>query len=165
LDADRQLVFIKDNAGGVEQEDLHLLVAPGGSKNDPEAETIGIFGVGNKRAVVALGEHVVIKTRHGTGRAFEIEITKDWLSSPEWELAAYEIPELEAGTTEIIVSHLRKPFSRADLEELLAHLGETYAWFLKQKGCNIELNGLKVKPHGFENWTFPPGFEWRLFLL
>jgi hypothetical protein len=112
-----------------------------------------------------LVKHVVIKTRHGTGRAFEIEITKDWLSSPEWELAAYEIPELEAGTTEIIVSHLRKPFSRADLEELLAHLGETYAWFLKQKGCNIELNGLKVKPHGFENWTFPPGFEWRLFLL
>lgn len=159
LDADRQLVVIKDNAGGVEHEDLRLLVAPGGSKNDPEAETIGIFGVGNKRAVVALGEHVVIKTRHGTGRAFEIEITKDWLSSPEWELAAYEIPELEAGTTEIIVSHLRKPFSQGDVEELLAHLGETYAWFLRQRGCSIELNGVKVRPHGFDNWAFPPEFE------
>jgi sensor histidine kinase regulating citrate/malate metabolism len=54
LDVDRQLIVIKDNAGGVEHDDLRLLVAPGGSKNDPEAETIGIFGVGNKRALSLL---------------------------------------------------------------------------------------------------------------
>lgn len=161
LDVERQLISIKDNAGGVAHEDLRLLVAPGGSKNDPEAESIGIFGVGNKRAGVALGEHVLIKTRHGMGRAFEIEITKDWLASPDWELAAYEIPNLDVGTTEIEVSHLRKPFFQTDVEEILVHLGETYTWFLKQKGCSLEVNGIKVKPRGFEAWAFPPGFEPR----
>ena len=50
LDADRQLISIVDNAGGVRHDDLKVLVAPGGSKNDPAADLIGIFGVGSKRA-------------------------------------------------------------------------------------------------------------------
>ena len=53
LDVDRQLISIKDTAGGVDEKDLWVLVAPGGSKNDPNAGIIGIFGVGSKRASVA----------------------------------------------------------------------------------------------------------------
>ena len=161
LDVERQLISIKDNAGGVAHEDLRLLVAPGGSKNDPDAETIGIFGVGNKRAGVALGEHVVMKTRHGSARTFEIEITRDWLASPHWELPVYEIPDVDPGTTEIEVSHLRKPFYQSDVDEIISHLGETYEWFLRIKGCRVEVNGTKVKRQSFETWAFPAGFEPR----
>src|SRR5712692_12075528 len=50
LDADRQLIAVHDNAGGVKHDELRLLIAPGGSRNDPDAEVIGIFGVGGKRA-------------------------------------------------------------------------------------------------------------------
>jgi HSP90 family molecular chaperone len=64
LDAERQLIAVEDNAGGVKQEELRLLIAPGGSRNDPDAELIGIFGVGGKRASIALGEHVEIRTRY-----------------------------------------------------------------------------------------------------
>src|SRR6266702_3682910 len=46
LDADRQLISVTDNTGGVGYDDLKFLVAPGGSKNEPNAELIGIFGVG-----------------------------------------------------------------------------------------------------------------------
>lgn len=63
LDAERQLISVIDNAGGVKRQDLRLLIAPGGSRNDPAAEVIGVFGVGSKRAAIALAEHVVIKTR------------------------------------------------------------------------------------------------------
>ena len=78
LDSDRQLISISDNAGGVRREDLRLLIAPGGSKNDPNAEIIGYFGVGSKRAVVALAEHVVIKTRaKDEDESYEIDLTKE----------------------------------------------------------------------------------------
>src|SRR5271168_3146139 len=50
LDADRQLISVTDNAGGVKRENLRNLLAPGGSSNDPSSEVIGIFGVGSKRA-------------------------------------------------------------------------------------------------------------------
>lgn len=161
LDVDRQLISIKDNAGGVAHEDLWLLVAPGGSRNDPDAEIIGIFGVGSKRAGVALGEQVIVKTRHGPGQTFQIDITKDWLESPDWEIPAYEIPDIASGTTEVEISHLRKSFSATDVERMILHLGETYDWFLRLKGSWIEVNGNTVAPQSFGSWAFPPGFEPR----
>ena len=104
LDVDRQLIAIKDNAGGVKREELRLLVAPGGSRNDPDAEIIGIFGVGSKRACVALGEQVAMKTRYGSGETFQVDINKDWLESPAWNLPAYAIPEIDKGSTQIEIS-------------------------------------------------------------
>jgi hypothetical protein len=48
LDADRQLITIEDNAGGVKHEELRLLIAPGGSRNDPDAQLIGILWRGKQ---------------------------------------------------------------------------------------------------------------------
>src|SRR5260370_9471649 len=157
LNTDRQLITVVDNAGGVKQEDLRLLVAPGGSRNAPEAEVIGIFGVGSKRAGVALGEQVVVKTRFRRQQTFEIDITKEWLESESWELASYEIPSIEPGTTQVEISHLRKSFSSHNLETIQRHLEQTYSWFLQQ-GCVIRLNEMDLKPLHFETWAFPPGF-------
>ena len=63
LDTDRQLISVVDNAGGVREDKLRLLITPGGSQGDPNAEMIGVFGVGSKRASIALGEQVEIRTR------------------------------------------------------------------------------------------------------
>src|SRR6266446_2730340 len=41
LDPDRQLITIEDDAGGIKEAELRLLVAPGGSRNDPQAVLIG----------------------------------------------------------------------------------------------------------------------------
>lgn len=161
LDVDRQLISVVDNAGGLSQEDLRLLVAPGGSKIDPNAELIGVFGVGSKRAGIALGEHVVISTRASKGRSFELDITKQWLESEDWQLPAYEIPDIDPGTTRVAVSHLRTPLSREGVQDLFVHLGEVYEWFLGQ-GCIIELNDVSVEPQNFELWAYPPGFGPRL---
>lgn len=157
LNTDRQLITVVDNAGGVKQEDLRLLVAPGGSRNAPEDEVIGIFGVGSKRAGVALGEQVIVKTRSGRQQTYEIDITKEWLTSESWELASYEIPSIEPGTTQVEISHLRKSFSEDHLEGIQLHLEETYAWFFQQ-GCVIQVNDVTLKPRHFETWAFPPGF-------
>jgi|ERR1022692_4838707 hypothetical protein len=43
LDVDQQLISVKDNVGGVKFEDLSVLLAPGGSENDPKAAVIGIL--------------------------------------------------------------------------------------------------------------------------
>ena len=82
LDAERQLISVKDNAGGVKRDDLSVLIAPGESKNDLNAEMIGVFGVGGKRAGIALAEHVTIKTRFQSEESSELNITKEWLNPP-----------------------------------------------------------------------------------
>ena len=48
LDVDRQFIRVKDNAGGVGEDDAELLIAPGASRNDAGQALIGVFGVGGK---------------------------------------------------------------------------------------------------------------------
>jgi len=160
LDAARQLIVVDDNAGGIAQEDLRLLISPGGSRNDPDAELIGIFGVGGKRASIALGEHVEIRTRFKKQGTYQLDITKEWLANDDWEMPVYAIPDIAAGTTSVEISRLRKPFSTEEVEEIRQHLGETYAWFLKQ-GVTITLNDEPVQPKEFTAWAFPAGYAPR----
>jgi hypothetical protein len=161
LDADRQLISVKDNAGGVKRHELSVLIAPGESKNDLTAELIGVFGVGGKRAGIALAEHVTIKTRFQEEESSELNITQGWLQTEDWWLPAYAIPDIEPGTTQVDMSHLRKSLRPEDIDDLRTHLGETYNWFLN-KGCSIEVNDVPVVPIGFDTWAFPPEYRPRL---
>lgn len=160
LDANRQLISVNDNAGGVREDQLRLLLAPGGSMNDPNAEVIGIFGVGSKRAGIALGERVEIRTRFRKKRSLQLDITAEWLESEDWTMNYYAIPDITPGTTQVEISHLRKPFAESDVSDIRTHLGETYAWFLG-RGCQLVVNGFAVGPHTFDCWAFPPQFPPR----
>jgi hypothetical protein len=160
LDVERQIIQVVDYAGGVNEADLRLLIAPGASRNAPEDELIGIFGVGGKRAAVALGEHVEIRTRQGKGRSLQIEITNDWLSVDDWQIEAYEIAPIEPSSTIVDISKVRQSFSSDDVDEMMLHLGETYSWFLRN-GCTIKLNGDAVVAREFKAWAYPPGFQPR----
>lgn len=160
LDAERQFIEIIDNAGGVRRDDLPVLIAPGGSRNDPQSEVIGIFGVGGKRASVALGEQVEIRTRFKSGETLQLDISKDWLSSESWELPAYQIPNIQSGTTKVEISRLRKPIDDAAIQELTIHISQTYGWFLQQ-GCQLFVNGTAVAPVTFDSWAYPRNQEPR----
>jgi hypothetical protein len=160
LDVERKVISVKDNAGGVRLNDLHVLIAPGGSRNDPLAELIGVFGVGGKRAAIALAENIEIRTRHENGRTHELDITRAWIESDDWHIPAYEIPDIRERTTEIDLSYLRKPLTETDIDDLRVHIGYTYSWFITQ-GCTIALNGDLVAPIVFDAWAYPPGHSPR----
>lgn len=157
LDADRQLIRVRDNAGGVSEADAELLIAPGASRNDAGEALIGIFGVGGKRAGVALGELVEIRTRHGQGKSLAIDLTREWIESDDWQLEIFEIPDIEPETTIVEISKVRKSFARDDVDAIRTHLAETYSWFIA-KGCSIELNGTPVEPITFDAWAYPPAY-------
>jgi hypothetical protein len=161
LDADleSQTIVLTDNAGGVRADDLTMLVALGGSNNDPDAKTIGIFGVGSKRAVVAVAEYISIKTRFGTEGTYQIDITPDWLSSETWQVQAYEIPVIPDNTTSIEFSQLRAPLTSADEVELIDHLAATYQVFLRSGNCKIIVNNADVQFESYDAWAFPPDFS------
>ena len=87
----------------------------------------------------------------------ELDITKEWLESDDWRLAAYEIPDIDRGTTQVDISRLRRPFVGTDIGALRAHFGEVYSWFIRE-GCAIELNGVVIEPLEFDSWSYPEGF-------
>jgi len=158
LDSRQQTITVTDTAGGIRKDELRLIVAPGGSRNDPDEEIIGIFGVGSKRAVVALGERVEIRTRAKGSGTYQLDITPQWLQSTDWEMPIYEVPDISQSRTEIHISHLRSQLGEEDIHDVSEHLSETYADFLGEQ-CIIRINGKEMKPHSFDMWAYPPGFE------
>ena len=86
LDEGQQTITIEDDAGGLAKSELQYIVGPGQTGTNPSMETIGIFGVGTKRAVVALAQDIKIKTRYGKQSTYQIEFDEDWLKDDDWEL-------------------------------------------------------------------------------
>ncbi|UWQ32181.1 ATP-binding protein [Leisingera sp. M527] len=158
LDAERQLITVRDNAGGVPVKQIRLLIAPGATRPLDTDHLIGNFGVGGKRASVALGEHVVITSRNNRQGSYQIEITKDWLADEDWKIDVNQVPNITPNTTDVSISQVRQCFTQRDLEDLNRHLEATYANFIRQ-GCEIFLNGSPVGITTFDTWAFPPGHE------
>ena len=157
LDVQRQMISVEDNAGGVREQQLRLLIAPGASRNRPQDELIGIFGVGGKRAGVALGELVEIRSRYGREKSLQLDINNEWLGSDDWHIAVYEIPDIKPATTKVDISKLRQGFSNDDVDDIRKHFGETYAWFLEQ-GCELRLDGVSITALNFNSWAYPPQY-------
>lgn len=158
LDIERQIIRIEDTAGGVPEVDLELLIKPGGTTNDRDQEVIGIFGVGSKRAVIALAEDVTIFTRYGMESTFRIDIDNDWLEDESWHIPAYKTDPIPEKTTIIELRKLRKPISEEGLEFLRAHLSETYARYLMSRKFHISVNRMRLDPKVFDHWAYPPTY-------
>ncbi|AFL83599.1 molecular chaperone of HSP90 family [Belliella baltica DSM 15883] len=164
LDYERQTIQVVDNSGGIKEDDIQLIVSPGQSRENYNDEIIGVFGVGSKRAVIALAEDVKIFTRHSNEKTILVEIDDAWISDEEnWFLKAYEVDPIEENSTMIELIKLRDPILPENESNLIEHLGATYALFLDTVGLDIILNEKEIKPKTFDNWSYPPGFEPKHF--
>ncbi len=159
LDLDQQTITVMDNAGGVPRRRLGNIIGPGHTGNDEDEETIGFFGVGTKRAVVALSQDVTIRTRDGEKDTFEVRLDDAWLRRETWNLSYSRVEDIPPGETHVLLSRLRSPISKDTEGQLRDHLGATYARFVTTASFSIVLNGKPIMPIAFENWAFPPDYQ------
>lgn len=139
---------------------MPLIVSPGLTRKAVISDIIGVFGVGSKRAVVALAEEVKIYSRYSNQKTLFVQLDEDWIKDEDnWKLPTYEVDPIDEKTTFIELLKLRDKIDRSNENELLNHLAATYAFFLKGGHVKILLNGIKVVPRIFENWSYPPNFE------
>lgn len=165
IDLQNKTINISDNAGGVKESELSFLISPGASSNNEDKNIIGMFGVGSKRAVVALAKNVKIKTRHRKGNSYQIDIDDDWLANDSWDIPIYEIPNIPENSTIIELSSLRFDLNEKIKEDLSQHLSETYSQFLKDKNFSILFNSKKLSPLCFDIWAYPPNYEPRYYMF
>jgi len=163
LDKTQQTIMVKDDAGGLPKSELQYIVGPGQTGTNPSDETIGIFGVGTKRAVVALAQDIRIKTRFQKQGTYQVDFDDKWLEDDDWELPVYEVDEISEGSTFVELQRLRTQITDEVIAQLKDHLSITYARFLSNNSITIKLNDEKLSPHFFENWAYPPGFEPRKY--
>ncbi len=164
LEKNQQIITVIDNSGGIIESELPFIVGPGQTSNLPEDETIGIFGVGTKRAVVALAQKIMITSRYKKEKTHLVEFDDEWLLDPDWHLPYYEVEDIEAGSTVIELHKLRSIVTEEVISQLKEHLQTTYARFLMDKKVNIILNSEILHPQTFENWAYPPKYQPRKFV-
>ena len=162
IDVDQQSIRITDNSGGVKRDELRKLISPGDSSLSGDDHTIGIFGVGSKRAVVALAQCVQITTRYRKQGTYRIRYDDDWLNCDSWHLPVEVVSDnIAPSSTSILMSRLRFHVTGEAVTSLKRHLAATYAYLVKRSQITLELNGEKIAPTMFDGWAYPPSLEPR----
>jgi hypothetical protein len=104
-------LVIEDNCGGIPfktaKEYAFALGRPDDVTTDAGSGTVGMYGIGMKRAIFKLGTDAHIESRNDHG--FQVEITPDWMLDPKWtDLPMFDLPDeaLVDGGTRITVYEL-----------------------------------------------------------
>jgi hypothetical protein len=145
---------IADNCGGIPwlQKDYAFRMGRPPDAEKPDLPTVGVYGIGMKRAIFKLGRECVISTRNGND-AYDVEINADWLTDEgTWELAAKpsKVKPKEEGTT-IVVGDLLRPVREEfgkrfeQFRKRLETAIDTHYSAIIEKGFNVTINKVSVR--------------------
>jgi len=128
---------IEDNCGGIP---LRIAINSAFAIGKPEpivgadaVATVGMYGIGMKRAIFKLGQNAVVDSWND--KPFRVKITPEWLGADGWDqlpMAELPVDALAQGHTRIFINHLH-PAIRADFElesfvdELVNEISQNYA--------------------------------------
>ncbi len=149
---------IKDNCGGILRKDAEEYAFRMGkpSKKDGNIPTIGIYGIGMKRAIFKLGKEAVVHTRNADEK-YSVKIPLDWVKNDsEWSFPIEDNSEdntLDVNGTEVKILTLNSSLANfwgtasnlnSFIESLRIAIQESYSLIIL-KGFNIEINGKVVE--------------------
>jgi hypothetical protein len=155
---DKNHFEIADNCGGIPRDIAKNYAFKMGrdpdDDRDSETETIGMYGVGMKRAIFKMGKNALVWTRF-EGDSYEVPITSEWLDNKEWnplpinESRAATEDTIEAGT-KIHIKELHKGVSKhfsniAFENEVKTAISEHFTMFI-QRGLEVKINGSLIEP-------------------
>ena len=142
---------IADNCGGIPRDVAKYNAFKMGREpdddRDSENETIGMYGVGMKRAIFKMGREAKVQTRY-LDDAFEVPITSDWLDNKDWDplpiVNMDSAAQLSEPGTQIWVGSLYQGVAKhftndAFRNELRTSISEHFTMFL-QRGLKILVN-------------------------
>jgi hypothetical protein len=147
---------IADNCGGIPRDVAKNYAFKMGREpdddRDSKTETIGMYGVGMKRAIFKMGRNALVRTRF-VDDMFEVPITSQWLEAKNWDPLPINEPteskeRLDEPGTTINVTELYEGVSRhfaneAFENEVRTAIAEHFTMFI-QRGLRVELNGKPV---------------------
>lgn len=153
---DDEIFSIKDNCGGIPRDIAKNYAFKMGREpddnRDSERATIGMYGVGMKRAIFKMGDDAKVQTLCGKD-AFEVPITAEWLGDKDWKALPIRDTAVEerlsSSGTHIRVNRLypgvSKHFSNDGFKnELRTALSEHFTMFL-QRGLRISVDDVLIE--------------------
>jgi hypothetical protein len=154
---------ISDNCGGIPRQTAEKYAFRLGRPSDFKEEhlpTVGLYGIGMKRAIFKLGRSCSVTTRHDGDGAYAVAISPKWMDSDDdWDLPITEVQKqhlpaqlVRAYGTVISVSKLHPAIAqefdkqRSNFLEVLENTIATHYSYIMHKGFVLKVNGASVAP-------------------
>jgi len=160
LDISKDEFKIFDNCGGIEYNFLKNTVFRFGADIERDKPTLGIYGIGMKRAILKMGKKILMETDDGKSYSkIDLDVNK-WRKSNNWEIPFehFEDSRLspdEKPYTKIVVTDLYDNIvEKFNLDSFINSVREaihvTYAFFIT-KNIDFYLNNdVKIEPFVIE---------------
>ena len=151
---------IEDNCGGIPRdvaEKYAFRMGRSPEKGEDDLPTVGIYGIGMKRAIFKMGRSAKVITRNN-GMLYQVTIPPDWSNSDDnWEFPLEELSSSDLllnGGTKIQISDINPGIidiwnSDDKIEDfsdrMIKAIQQSYS-FIIQKGFEIKINNTKINP-------------------
>lgn len=147
---------IDDNCGGIPRniaENYAFRFGRTERDRDANLATVGVYGIGMKRAIFKLGTNCVLESKHAADQ-FTVTIDKAWMENdgPDgWELElSDEAPSLEKSGTRISIDQLH-PSVQIEFDQTkntfikdFRDIVQRHYSYIIEKGFEIKINGREV---------------------
>lgn len=155
FDSDDGSVTIRDNAGGMDLNDLMRCLRLGSIRKDDAKDVIGRFGVGAKEAIYHFGREVLIRSREANAAdGLGVEVPEAWLSEVQWNVDIEYIDGIEPGSTEIRIGALNK--FGFELAEIRRELWKTYRRRVEEGRLAVYINDEELTGAPDAIMLYPP---------
>lgn len=145
---------IEDNCGGIpwSLHDQAFRMGKPANGGDPDPElSVGVYGIGMKRAIFKMGRIASIRTQSGDDN-YEVAIPEEWMADQDnWELPVIAITKkMKHDGTIISVTTLDDGvsgrFAAESFEKDLLDRIESHYSVIIHKGLRVEVNNKTAKP-------------------
>lgn len=153
---DRNSFSISDNCGGIPWNLHDYAFRMGNAREDRDSKlpTVGVYGIGMKRAVFKIGRQCSISTQNKKD-CYEVKITSAWIEEPDnWDLPVeFKPPQSdEKDGTKIVIHELNEGIAtrfgdeKEDFTRELTNMVKTHYAFILDKGFEVKINDKRVEP-------------------
>lgn len=151
---DEEHFRISDNCGGIPKQvalESAFRMGRHDSERDKDLPTVGVYGIGMKRAIFKMGEDasVFCNTQND---CYEVEISKEWMKDDNlWHLPLIDREDCDGEYgTKIEVKQLRdgikQQLGSQDFVDNLYKIISTHFSYIISKGLHIKINGESIEP-------------------
>lgn len=153
----KDLFCIEDNCGGIPRDKAENYAFRMGKEPgtaDDSLPTVGIYGIGMKRAIFKIGKEANVTSQHPEG-SFSVLIPEGWINEEKWTFPIYDEAEKILGRfgttisitklTENVASQFSDDRRKAFVESLIGFIKSSYSLII-EKGFEIFVNDEKVAP-------------------
>ncbi|HDS1037537.1 TPA: ATP-binding protein [Stenotrophomonas maltophilia] len=147
---------IEDNCGGIGQDlatDYAFRLGRPDIERDKDIPTVGMYGIGMKRAIFKMGYESRVASRVSEGEGFVVQIPRAWMEDDhDWELELdTDVIDVAQNGTMISVRDLREGVSRQFSDDTgfvktLRDSVSAYYGYIIAKGFSVFINDEPIQP-------------------